>query len=134
MAVILDKYFIFAALKKEEFKCFPDLWPEGLLQNPLPTPGQPTAEYPGSLYIFKNCSNLYCSSGMTVLYNQIRDRQTFQESFCEEIDSSGLFLLRLSAGLLCIRLVLLPDYFATGTNLKGKFQSHMHTFFKNSEI
>lgn len=69
-----------------------------------------------------------------MLYNQIRARQTLQESFCEEMHLFSLFLLRLTAGLLCIRLVLPPDYFATGTNLKGKFQTHMHTFLQNSEI
>lgn len=71
---------------------------------------------------------------MRVVYNQIRARQTLQESFCEEIYLFSLFLLRLSAGLLCIRLVLPSDYFASGTNLKGKFQSYMHTFLQNSEI
>lgn len=66
MSLVLIKYLFFTALKMHGFKCFPELWPQALLQIP------PQNQYLTSWFVvclLKNCSNLYCSTGMTVLYN-----------------------------------------------------------------
>lgn len=90
MAVILWKYLIFAALKRQEFKCFPDLWPEGLLQNPASTPKSLLNILVCCMAIEKLQQSLLLG-GIRVLYNQIRARQTLQESFLKKCIYSVYF-------------------------------------------